>query len=394
MNIFNSLGSNYTLNTVRLSVLAYAGLVKSDPDRIEKKFLRNILDANWHFTYKGRHAITMALKQLGLGAKDLIATQAFTCWAVEEAILDSGAKPVFVDIEPNSTNLSVQTLEQCRQKNPRIKAVLVQHTLGFPAEIAKIKRWCQKHKLLLIEDLAHINGVSEAKQPIGSFGDATIISFGRDKFIDAVSGGAWALSSASDLDQDLEVSEAYGSDFFYPLATWLIRTGYSAVWGKALHKILRDQRWMKSPVASNERQLKSLHPKYLPLVDRAFRELNQNLVHRQKLARIYQKSIKTDLLLNQYKIDQVACLRYPIRVSNRDEVLDRLTRSGIHISDTWYRQTVDVSNLQVTSSYLAGSCPEAEKLAQQILNLPTHRNIQPQQAQKMIKLINAVGKVD
>src|SRR5690606_31002986 len=87
--------------------------------------------------------------------------------------------------------LNIETLEKALKQNPKAKALIVQHTLGYPADIEAIASWCKKNKLVLIEDLAHSAfGQLEDGRLLGSFGDAIAFSFGRDKVIDSISGGA------------------------------------------------------------------------------------------------------------------------------------------------------------------------------------------------------------
>jgi len=75
------------------------------------------------------------------------------------------------------------------------KAIMIQHTLGIPADIDAIRDICQRHHLLFIEDCAHALGASYKGQKCGTFGDMAIFSFGRDKIISSVNGGALLIKN-------------------------------------------------------------------------------------------------------------------------------------------------------------------------------------------------------
>ena len=136
----------------------------------------------------GRNALQLGLEALELNSTDEVLCQAFTCVAVPNAIKFSGAKPVFVDIIKDGFNISISDLTKKITKNS--KTLIIQHTFGNPDDIKTIQSICKKYNLILIEDCAHALGASYRHQPLGSFGDLTMLSFGRDKIISSVFGGA------------------------------------------------------------------------------------------------------------------------------------------------------------------------------------------------------------
>ncbi|HIE26284.1 TPA: hypothetical protein EYP66_03250, partial [Candidatus Poribacteria bacterium] len=83
--------------------------------------------------FRGRVALYAILKALNIGPGDEVATQAFTCVAVPEGIMASGARPVWVDIEVDGYNMDAEDLR--RKLTLRTRAIIVQHTYGIPADM-------------------------------------------------------------------------------------------------------------------------------------------------------------------------------------------------------------------------------------------------------------------
>ena len=91
-------------------------------------------------------------------------------------------------------NFDFNALEEICQKEPDVKGIIVQNTLGNPIDIKKLERLAKEHNLIIIEDLAHATGVKYPDgREVGTVGAATVLSFGKDKSIDTTSGGAVIL---------------------------------------------------------------------------------------------------------------------------------------------------------------------------------------------------------
>src|SRR3990172_2798753 len=152
-----SLGAHYSTRFVLTSVGLWwqtlLGLQATQASVRLKTKLEQLFDGQAALVYKGRDAIELVLRAYGLThPSSVVLTQAFTCFAIEEAIVRAGATPHYADIGKNQLNLTVKALEHAYSqiKKPHtVKAVIVQHSLGHPAEIEQIRLWCDKHQLLL-----------------------------------------------------------------------------------------------------------------------------------------------------------------------------------------------------------------------------------------------------
>ncbi|HLD25686.1 MAG TPA: aminotransferase class I/II-fold pyridoxal phosphate-dependent enzyme [Candidatus Andersenbacteria bacterium] len=346
-------------------------------------------------TSSGRAAIWQTLKAFGIGAGDEVIIQAFTCLAVPAAVSWSGAKPTYADINKQTYNLDPASV--AARITPRTKAIIVQHTFGIPGPIAELQALATQHKLILIEDLAHALGGNYQNQPLGTLGDATILSFGRDKTISSVFGGA-VICGDQKVIARLAAAQASLS---YPPAQWvaqqllhplvvpvLNRLYFTAGLGKVLLVAAQKLHLLSLAVsASEKRGQKPSHvhyrfaPALAPLLQHQLRKLTAFTAHRRRLARHYAAALPHRF--SEQQLSEAAWLRFPLLLKNRDQVF-RAARQRKMLLGDWYTSPVTPGVSPNISHYQPGSCPVAEEVSREIINLPTHINISEQQAQGVI----------
>ena len=156
--------------------------------------------------FRGRVGLSKILLGLGISDKDSVLIQAFTCIAVPEAIMATGASPMYVDVEENGVNMDPKKLEECLSSNVQIKAIIVQHTFGIMANMDMIVKISKKYKVYLIEDCCHSFGSSIDGKISGSWGVASFNSFEWGKPIVAGIGGS---VETSDLMLESYLSKNY-----------------------------------------------------------------------------------------------------------------------------------------------------------------------------------------
>ncbi|MBI2423416.1 MAG: DegT/DnrJ/EryC1/StrS family aminotransferase [Candidatus Hydrogenedentes bacterium] len=135
----------------------------------------------------GTVGIQMALEALGIGAYDEVIVPGMTWQATAAACVDVNAVPVLADVEPDTWNLDLASVEAAITK--RTRAVIVVHLYGSVTDITKLAALCKKHKLHLIEDCAHQHGTFWKGQGVGSFGDVSSWSFQESKVLSSGEGG-------------------------------------------------------------------------------------------------------------------------------------------------------------------------------------------------------------
>ena len=116
-------------------------------------------------------------------------------------VVYEGGVPVFIDTEADSWNMDPVALERAFALYPEVKLVVMAHLYGFPAKVDEIKRICEKHGALLIEDAAEAMGATVNGQQCGSFGDYAAISYNGNKIITGSAGGCLLTNSLEDANR-------------------------------------------------------------------------------------------------------------------------------------------------------------------------------------------------
>lgn len=302
-------------------------------------------------TKNGRSALTLALKSYFNGGDKIIVT-GFTCYAVYQAVSEAGMTPIFADINEKDLNFDVKTLEALlRSTTGRgAKGIIIQNTLRNTVEIDKIERFAKEHDLLLIEDLAHSAGAKYFDgRLVGTVGVATALSFGKDKAINAVSGGAVVLRAPVRHEMEAPIKIPRFSDHlrarFYPLFCKICR-GLNAVHlGGILMRFFLRIHWVERS-ADNRLDLKRRLSKF---------EARLALEQLKKLHKRGEPTFRDFYL-----------------VRNRAEVLEKLREAGYFFDSFWYEKPVSPERYYKEVHFPEQKCPVAVKVSGEIINFPKY----------------------
>ncbi len=135
----------------------------------------------------GTVALHVALLALGIGSGDEVIAPTFTYIASVNSIFYTGAKPVFVDSDPQTWQIDPNKIEE--KITEKTKAIMVVHLYGHPCEMDEIKKIAEKHNLLIVEDCAEAIGTKYKGMHVGSFGEISTFSFFGNKAITTGEGG-------------------------------------------------------------------------------------------------------------------------------------------------------------------------------------------------------------
>ncbi len=385
MSTFNSLGSNYSWRFVWRNLTSRGS--KSATELLTAG-LGQHYSGRAVLTYKGREALELALNQSGLPVNSQIGINGFTCYVLYQAVVNAGYQPVFIDITPGQTNFGPAELKHTKDKNPGLKAVIIQNTLGYPAQMAAIADFCRAQGILIVEDLAHsLGAVYDNGHEAGTVGSFTMLSFSRDKPLDTVAGGALVDRRPLPPRTDSSLLPMPTIDWgqqtinrLYPLLTGVVRATYPIGLGRLLHFGLRKVGLLTSPMEDTRTGLHSMTPSAPALILRKWQFKQKELSHRRQIAQIYTTNLPADIQLVRKPSGTPAYLRFPLFISDPVSLHKLLKRHQIYISDAWYDAPVAPKRYMTRTIYQAGSCPVAEDLVKHIVNLPTHRHITPEKA--------------
>jgi len=141
----------------------------------------------------GTDAITLALRALDVGNGDDVLTVSMTCAPTATGIVNAGARPVFVEVDPRTLTLDPGRLPAAL--TPRTRAIVPVHLYGRPAAMDEIASFARAHRLALVEDCAQAHGARLAGKSVGTFGDAATWSFYPTKNLGALGDGGLVTTS-------------------------------------------------------------------------------------------------------------------------------------------------------------------------------------------------------
>lgn len=349
--------------------------------------------------YSGRACLYILLKAMGVANGDEVLLQTFTCVAVPNAIVWTGAKPVYVDINKELT-IDVDDLEKKITK--KTKVIVVQHTFGIPSEMEKIMAIAKKHKLFVIEDCAHGVGQEYKGKKLGTIGDAAFFSFGRDKAFSSVFGGM-AITNNKKIGEHLKQFQKQ-ADFpplswikqqlLHPVLFSLVLPTYNNLQiGKILLVLFQKIRLLSFPVSQQEKaaERQELRTWRMPNALCALALLQLSRIETFNATRIsFGREYMKQLENIRVKIccdKPIAFLRFPILVENRDDFLAFCKRQGVYLGK-WYSEVIDPKGTNLSAVfYEMGSCLQAEKTAQQIINLPTYPTLKEKDISRIVSLL-------
>lgn len=324
-----------------------------------KKYLAkryNVPENQVLLTKNGRSALAIALKS-ELNQGDEVIINGFTCYAVIESLKAANLKPVFADINPKTAHFDAETLKNALKLHKNAKAIIIQNTYGIPVNIKEIEKVAKENNLKIFEDLAHCVGVKyEDGHEAGTIGVAAALSFGKEKSIDSITGGALIMNieARTNLPKKMKAprfSEVFRARF-YPL--------FGAIY-RGLSRIKLETPWMAFLIKTHQVE-RSANSKL---------EMDRRPPH-----------FITKTALKQFK--NLPKNRQPIRefilVENRDKILTDLKRHGYNFDGPWFETPIAPARFYKKANFPENECPNAVEFAKKVINLPTHykkENLKP-----------------
>lgn len=296
----------------------------------------------------GTSALHLALLARGVGPGDEVVTVPFTFVATVAAILYTGARPVFVDIDPRTLTMSTGDLEAAI--TPRTKAILPVHLHGHPADMDPIMACAHRHGIVVIEDAAQAHGAKYKGRPVGSLGHLACFRFYPGKNLGAYGQGGMVVTNDPAIADRVRVLRDWGQSRRHHHDVLGFNYRMDGLQGAILRvKLKHLERWTEA------------------------RRANAGTYTRLLAGTFVSTPVAAADIRHVYQI-------YAVRSALRDELNRSLLQAGVQ-TGLHYPIPVHLQQGYLDPRYRLGDFPHSEQAASEVLSLPmypelTHRQIE------------------
>ncbi|MBN2378861.1 DegT/DnrJ/EryC1/StrS family aminotransferase [candidate division WOR-3 bacterium] len=301
----------------------------------------------------GTDALAISLRALGIEPGDEVITTPFTFIATAEVIVALGAKPVFVDMKPDTYNLDPSKIEDAITE--KTKVILPVHLYGQCAEMDPISDIAHKNNLKTLEDAAQAFGSTYKGKKVGGLGDLTIFSFFPTKNLGALGDSGLITTNDDELYEKCRLIRVHGA----------------------------PKKYYHTLIGQNSR-LDTLQAAFLRIKLTHIDSYNQKRVEN---ARVYSEALNdlVDVPVIHSDCNHIYH-QYTLRTSKRDELMQFLKQNEIGVG-IHYPYPLHLQPALKGLGYREGSFPEAEKAATQVMSLPVYPELTSQQRSFVIDKI-------
>ena len=308
----------------------------------------------------GTSALHLALLAAGVGPGDEVITVSMTFVATTAAILYCGAKPVFVDVDPDTWTMDPNLVKAAI--TPRTKAILPVHLHGLMADMDPIIEVADRAGLIVIEDAAQAHGSEYRGLRAGSIGDIGCFSFYPGKNLGAYGEAGAAVTNSSDLARQLVLLRDWGQESKYNHVLPGYNFRMDGIQGAVLNvKMAYIESWTEA------RQTVASH--YDRLLARAQ----------------FKRPAPPPHCRHVYHV-------YAVEVEHRDQVQKALSAAGIG-TGIHYPVPVHLQKAYGELGYGRGDFPVTEAIANRFLSLPIYAELQPEQVANVVLELENVSLV-
>ena len=299
-------------------------------------------------------ALHLSLVVAEIGSGDEVITTPYTFTATAEAIRYVGAKPVFVDIDPDTLNIDTSKIEQAI--TDRTKAVLPVHIAGVPCDMDTLQEISQTHNLMLIDDAAHAIPTEYKGKYIGNLGDLSAFSFYANKNLTTGEGGMITTNSDA---------------FAKPLRTMRLHGIDKDAWAR------QSQRNIWHYDIATEGYKYNMTDIQAAMGLCQLMKLNKQHERRRNFAQIYQKElakfpqIRTPVAPDNPREHAWHLYIIQLQTGNRDAFVEALSEANIECS-VHYIPLHLFDFYQEQYGYRVGDFPYAEAAFERVVSLPLH----------------------
>jgi aminotransferase EvaB len=333
-------------------VLASGSLIlSSEVAAFEEEFARYCGTEYGVGVANGTDAIFLALKALGIGEGDEVITVSNTAVPTVSAIVSTGARPKFVDIDPQSYLMDCTKVQEAI--NERTRCILPVHLYGQCVDMDALRDIAGRHELKIVEDCAQSHGASFRGAKAGSMSDAAAFSFYPTKLLGGYGDGGMVLTSEESTMEKLRRLRFYGMEGRY----YAKEHGYNS-------------------------RLDELHA---AILRKKLTHLDAYIARRREIAGRYDRDLAdTSLVLPKTAPgNEHAYYLYVARHERRDEIIEGLANREINVNVS-YPWPVHSMTAYEAFGEGAGSLPVCEAAAEQIFSLPMYPALSNEQQRVVV----------
>jgi dTDP-4-amino-4,6-dideoxygalactose transaminase len=296
----------------------------------------------------GTSALHVALLAAGVGSGDEVLTVPFTFVATAAAICYTGARPVYVDIDPDAYTMDPRLVEAAI--TPRTKAILPVHLYGQVADMDPILEIARRHNLIVIEDAAQAHGAEYRGRRAGSLGDLACFSFYPGKNLGAYGEGGMVTTNNPEFVKTMRMLRDWGAQRKYEHELRGYNYRMEGIQGAILRVKLRHlDAWTAARRANAAR--------YSALLDGSGIRTPASMPYGKHVYHVY-------------------AVRSSDRNALQQALQARQVQTGIH-----YPHPVHLTPAYRDEKFPAGSFPNAEKAAEEVLSLPMYPELSAEQVE-------------
>ena len=354
--------------------------------------------------WKGRVALYAILKALDIGPGDEVILPGYTCVMDVNPIKYLGAKPVYVDIEPASFNMNVGLLQE--KITSRTKAVIAQHTYGYPCDMQPIMALTGESGIPVIEDCCLAFGSRYRGQTVGTFGKAAYFSFQWNKPYTTGLGG---MVLTNDLKLAAKIESLCAAKSCKPSkAEALMLAAQLAVYRAVIYprttafaKML-FRYFTKKGVVVGSSETSEYEPvmaddffKQISVVQacsglRQLKKLERNIAHRREMVQLYDQLLRERGWQGRVYdacVSEPVMVRYPLRICQKVQALKEAAKAGVELGSWFECPLHPIQTPLEVYDYRLGMCPQAEKASREVVNLPLHPRAGRRTAERTVDFI-------
>jgi len=316
----------------------------------------------------GTDALHLALRAANIGPGDEVITTPFTFIATAEAISQTGATPVFVDIDPRTYNLDPGKIEE--KINPRTRAIIPVHLYGQAADMDPILKIAQKYSLPVIEDCAQALGARYKSKKVGSLGDAGCFSFFPVKTLGAYGDGGMVITNNSEIAEKVDMLRRHGCKEKY----FHLLPGFNSRLDTLQAAILRVKLKYLDKWNHKRQENAALYAELLKDIDGII----------PPYVAPYNESVFNYYTIRIKNTIGIKNRRNPL--SRRDQIQEALKNQGIE-TIIYYPLALHLQEVYRYLNYQPGDFPESELAQEEVLSLPMYPELTSEKIEMVVSTI-------